>query len=230
MSFVDSILDDGGPVLVMEIMPLGNLSDLDKIQKLSLEEMRLVLRQTLQALAYLHEQKNITHRDIKPENILVRSRTPDMHVKLCDFGLSTHSSLLRTHCGTSYYAAAEIFTGSYTNSVDVWSIGVIGYQFIKGLPKHSKSSKAKDWSEKIRRTVERADCQGNDPVVRLLKSMLELNAMPWIVLRQSPVYQILGSRTYRYPCNRTWHYSLQRPEHWKRYQNSPQRYGTLQRR
>lgn len=177
MSFVDCISNNGGPVLVMEFMPLGNLSDLDKIQKISPQEMRLVLRQAIQALAYLHEQKNITHRDIKPENIPVRSRTPEIYIKLLDFGLSTQSNLLKTYCGTSHYAAAEIFTGSYTNSVDVWAIGIVCYQFIKGLPKHSKKLKAKDWSEKIRRTVERADRQRNYPVIRLLKSMLELNAL-----------------------------------------------------
>ena len=42
---------------------------------------------TLQALEYLHNG-NIIHRDIKPENILVQSRTPDLFIKLPDFGLS----------------------------------------------------------------------------------------------------------------------------------------------
>jgi len=77
VSFVDSIDDGGGPVLVIEYMPLGNLTEPDKLQKISLEEMRTLLRQALQALAYLHDEKNTTHRDMKPENILVRSTTPD---------------------------------------------------------------------------------------------------------------------------------------------------------
>ena len=139
MRFVDFINDDGGPVLVMEYMPLGNLAELDKVQKLSVEEMRTVLRQGLEALTYLHDQKSITHRDIKPENVLVQSRTPELFIKLCDFGLSTESSFLKTQCGTKLYAAAEIFTGSYTNAVDIWAIGVLGYRFIKGLPKYSEN-------------------------------------------------------------------------------------------
>ncbi len=174
VGFVDSIDDGGGLVLVMEYMPLGNLT---QMQRISREEVRTVLRQALQALAYLHDEKDITHRDIKPENVLVRSRTPELCIKLCDFGLSTLSSSLKTHCGTSVYAAAEIFTGSYTKSVDIWAMGVLGYQFIKGLPKYTSNLTPKDWTKKIRRAVDQAGDHGHDPAVPLLKSMLELNPL-----------------------------------------------------
>lgn len=131
----DSIDDGGGPVLVMEYMPLGNLTEL---QRISSEEVRTVLRQTLQALAYLHDEKNITHRNIKPENILVRSKTPELFIKICDFGLSTQSRFLKTHYKTALYAITEIFTKFYTKSMNIWAMGVLGYQFIKGLPAHSE--------------------------------------------------------------------------------------------
>ena len=164
----------------MEYMPLGNLTGL---QRISLEEMRTVLRQALQALAYLHDEKNITHRDIKPENILVQSRTPEFFIKLCDFGLSTRSSFLKTHCGTGLYAAAEIYTGSYTKAVDIWAMGVLGYQFIQGLPAPPENLDfnkwpkewSKKWSKKIRHAIEHSSCQSDDPAISLLKSMLEPN-------------------------------------------------------
>ncbi len=177
MSFVDSIDDGGGPVLVMEYMLLGNLTELNKVRKISSDEMRIVLRQTLQALAYLHDEKKITHRDIKPENILVRSRTPELFIKLCDFGLSTEKRILQTQCGTLLYTAPEISTGPYTNAVDIWAIGVVSYQFIKGLPTYPKKFDSKEWSKIIRQTVDCADRQGKDPVVRLLKRMLELKPL-----------------------------------------------------
>lgn len=213
MSFVDSIDDGGGPVLVMEYMPLGNLTELDKVQKISPDEMRTILRQALQALAYLHDEKNITHRDIKPENILVRSRTPELFIKLCDFGLSTEKRFLQTQCGTQLYAAAEIFTGPYTNAVDIWAIGVVGYQFSRGLPSYPKKFDSKDWSKRIRQTVDCADRQGNNPVIRLLKRMLELKPLdrpsaknclldPWIQsatplvqLGTEPDAQLVGRRS-----------------------------------
>ena len=158
----------------MEYMPLGNLT---KLHRISSKEVRTVLRQALQALAYLHDEKNITHRDIKPENILVRSRTPTLFIKLCDFGLSTQSSFLKTHCGTTLYAAAEIFTGSYTKSVDIWAMGVLGYQFIKGLPTLPERLDPKIWTEEIRRAIDHTSYQSNDPAILLLQSMLELNPL-----------------------------------------------------
>jgi len=181
VSFVDSIDDGGGPVLVMEYMPLGNLTELDKVQKISSDEMRTLLCQVLEVLAYLHDEKNITHRDIKPENILVRSRTPKLFIKLCDFGVSTEKRFLQTQCGTLLYAAAEIFTkpftGPYTSAVDIWAIGVVGFQFSRGLPSYPKKFDSKDWSKRIRQTIDCADRHGNDPVIRLLKRMLELKPL-----------------------------------------------------
>ena len=180
MSFVDFIDDGGGPVLVMEYMPLGNLTE---VKDISLEETRNVLRQALQALAYLHDEKNITHRDIKPENILVRSRIPEIFIKLCDFGLSTGSSFLKTICGTGLYAAAEIFTGPYTKSVDIWAMGILGYQFIQGLPAPPENLDfekwpkewSKKWSKKVRHAIDHSICQSDDPAFSLLKTMLEPN-------------------------------------------------------
>ena len=128
----------------MKYMPLSNLTKLDKVQKISLEEMRTVLRQTLQALAYLHDEKNITHRDLKPENILVQSRTPELFIKICDFNLSAEKRYLITRCETKFYAAAEMFTGIYTNAINIWAMEVLGYQFIKDLPDYSKTFDSND--------------------------------------------------------------------------------------
>lgn len=108
---------------------------------------------------------------------IFRYRRARLFIKLCDFGLSTQSSSLKTHCGTELYATAEIFTGSYTKSVDIWAMGVLGYQFIKGLPKHTGNLISKDWSKKIRRAVDQTGDHGHDPAVSLLKSMLELNPL-----------------------------------------------------
>ena len=58
-------MDNSGLVLIMEYMPLGNLNEIHLQEALSAKEAKLVLFQTLQALAYLYDQKSITHRDIK---------------------------------------------------------------------------------------------------------------------------------------------------------------------
>ena len=164
-------------MLVMDYMPEGNLMQVHLRKKISSDETRTVLRQTLRALAYLHDEKKITHRDIKPANILVRSRTPELFIKLCDFGLSTEKQIQETCCGTLDYAAAEIYERSYSNAVDIWAIGVVALQFIKGLPKHGPKETPLDWCENIRRRLERVGQQIDDPMVSLLKRMLELKPL-----------------------------------------------------
>ena len=52
--------------------------------------------QIAQALAYLHKHANVYHRDLKSENVLVfhcDAHGGNIHVKLCDFGVSKRSQL-----------------------------------------------------------------------------------------------------------------------------------------
>jgi len=84
------------------------------------------IKQMIQSLMYLHS-KNIIHRDIKPENILVDGDT----LKLADFGWSIHTPANRrqTYCGTLDYLPPEMLKGEeYSNSIDIWSIGVLTYE------------------------------------------------------------------------------------------------------
>ena len=118
----------------MEYFPLGNLAAEILRLPFTPSETAQVCSRSLQALEYLHSN-SITHRDIKPENILVESRTPTLHIRLADFGLSNNTTALRTFCGTALYAAPEISSkGLYSNTVDIWSLGVVILQLLVGLP------------------------------------------------------------------------------------------------
>jgi len=58
-------------------------------------------------------------------------------IKLIDFGSSRRvlqDQLLHGVYGTSYYVAPEVLEGGYTNSVDVWSTGVLLYLMLSGVP------------------------------------------------------------------------------------------------
>lgn len=129
MAFQDGPL----PFLVMPYCSLGNLEDLQNESPITEEESTIVLFQALNALRYLH-LRGVAHRDLKPENILVESRSP-LSVKLADFGLANDQPDLKTLCGTQLYATPEVYLGKkYTASIDLWSLGVVIFQYVYGLP------------------------------------------------------------------------------------------------
>ena len=138
------------PVLIMPYMPLGSLFDLNGASPITEEEDISIVSQSLTALDFLHSQ-GVVHRDLKPENILAESRYP-LSIKLADFGLAKDEPDLTTFCGTHGYAAPEIYSRKqatpYTAAVDIWSLGVIGLQFLYGVPKApvlKRRQKQTDW-------------------------------------------------------------------------------------
>lgn len=88
------------------------------------------------ALSYLHS-KHVIHRDIKPENLLLGI---DGQLKIADFGWSVHSptpstSRRKTLCGTLDYLPPEMVEGKeHGEGVDLWSLGVLMYEFLIGAP------------------------------------------------------------------------------------------------
>ncbi|KAK2599667.1 hypothetical protein N8I77_011401 [Diaporthe amygdali] len=93
------------------------------------------IAQMASALVHLH-RKHVIHRDIKPENILVGVHG---EIKISDFGWSVHAPGKRrtTYCGTLDYLPPEMVAsggmdGSYDERVDLWSLGVLSYEFLVG--------------------------------------------------------------------------------------------------
>ena len=105
---------------------------------LNLETAMTLLLKIAKGIQVLHNNK-ITHRDLKPENILLVRRYKQggevPEIKIADFGLSTNSIIMKTLAGTKEYIAPEQAKfHNYTNSVDVWALGIILDEMIHGLP------------------------------------------------------------------------------------------------
>ena len=101
--------------------------------RLKEKQARKFGRQIASALDYCH-RNSIVHRDLKIENILI-SKIGD--IKIIDFGLSNlfaPKALLKTFCGSLYFAAPELLQAKqYVGpEVDVWSFGIVLYVLVCG--------------------------------------------------------------------------------------------------
>ena len=68
-------------------------------ENISEDNARIIIKQLLTALSYLHYTCDICHRDVKPENImLVDPVRQPYRVKVIDFGSASHVS--KTVCST----------------------------------------------------------------------------------------------------------------------------------
>ncbi|KAG0256859.1 hypothetical protein BG011_004279, partial [Mortierella polycephala] len=120
--------------LVLEYAPQGELYE--KLKKLRIFpewQASKYIYEMATALLYLH-RKHVIHRDIKPENLLL-GRNGEL--KISDFGWSVHAPTSRrsTFCGTLDYLAPEMVEGrDHTSHVDLWSLGVLCFEFLVGHP------------------------------------------------------------------------------------------------
>jgi pSer/pThr/pTyr-binding forkhead associated (FHA) protein len=134
--------------LVMEFLEGGDLLQCILEHGCFTETMaRRMFRELCEAVRYLHD-KRIVHRDLKPENILLTTRDREsMHVKIADFGLARKNMAsrdCRTFCGTPHNFAPEVIktfgdrqagtASGYGKQADMWSLGVILYIMLSGIP------------------------------------------------------------------------------------------------
>lgn len=128
--------DDEYVNMILELAEGGSLYD--RLQQYgTFTEGRVVrcIKDIVSALEYLHvREQPIIHRDLKPENILLDANG---NCKVTDFGCSNIIDLRGgtryTYAGTQIYMAPEMVSNiPYTESIDLWNVGVMIYELLTG--------------------------------------------------------------------------------------------------
>nr|XP_008251927.2 mitogen-activated protein kinase 15 [Oryctolagus cuniculus] len=127
--------------LVFESMDTDLHAVIEKGTLLKDIHKRYIFYQLLRATQFLHSG-HVVHRDQKPSNVLLDA---NCLVKLCDFGLARSLSSvpegpegqpLTEYVATRWYRAPEVLLSShwYTPGVDMWSLGCILGEMLRGRP------------------------------------------------------------------------------------------------
>ncbi|KAF4660990.1 substrate-specific activator of APC-dependent proteolysis [Perkinsus olseni] len=131
--------------LVMELCTGGELFErIAEVGNFTEKVAARLVRQMISPVYYMHS-RGVVHRDLKPENFMFSNPrdVTEASLKIIDFGVSKSSVLsvritpgqvLRTRACTPYYVAPEVLSSKYTNTCDMWSIGVIAYILLCGSP------------------------------------------------------------------------------------------------
>ncbi len=125
--------------LVMEFIKGKELKNFfDASERFDLKEAVRIMCELCDALDFAHHA-GIVHRDIKPANVMLDHQA---RTKLTDFGVarvsdSDKTSVERTQAGTmvgtpAYMSPEQITGGNIDRRTDVFSAGIILYQFLTG--------------------------------------------------------------------------------------------------
>lgn len=129
--------EDGYTFIVMPFVQTGTVAGLLEKKPLPLKQIRKIITQVGDALAYAHS-RGLVHRDVKPTNILIDEIG---NCLLTDFGIAkivegtTKFTQTGAILGTPAYMSPEQIKGEKLDGrSDIYSLGVILYEMATGRP------------------------------------------------------------------------------------------------
>lgn len=123
--------------LVMELCAGGELFDRIIAKGHYTERAAASLLRTIVQIVHTCHSMGVIHRDLKPENFLLLSKDENSPLKATDFGLSVfykQGDQFKDIVGSAYYIAPDVLKRKYGPEVDIWSVGVMLYILLCGVP------------------------------------------------------------------------------------------------
>ena len=178
----------GLPYFIMPYIPGESLRARLNRGPLSVRETTSILKDVARALSYAHD-RGIIHRDVKPDNILLSGDA----ATVTDFGVAKAISASRKPgaverpasmtgegitIGTPTYMAPEqaVADPGVKGTADIYSLGVVGYEMLVGVPPFDGRSAAAVLAAHVRETPPPIESRRYDvprPLVSLIMQCLE---------------------------------------------------------
>ncbi|KAJ6302794.1 hypothetical protein OIU77_016814 [Salix suchowensis] len=123
--------------LVMELCAGGELFDRIIAKGHYTERAAASLLRTIVQIVHTCHSMGVIHRDLKPENFLLLNKQESSPLKATDFGLSVFyksGEVFKDIVGSAYYIAPEVLKRRYGPEADIWSVGVMLFILLSGVP------------------------------------------------------------------------------------------------
>jgi len=186
----DSVKDHGRIYLILEYCRGGDLhAYLQRHKRVSETVAKHFIRQLASGLQMLRDN-NVVHRDLKPQNILLVENNENSLLKIADFGFAKFLqpfALAETLCGSPLYMAPEVMQAQkYDAKADLWSVGVILYQLVTGIPPFNGDNQIQLLKIILRSREIRfpSDCELSHGCIDLCRKLLRLNSVERLTVEE----------------------------------------------